>query len=61
MRLYDEKKGYEDIKALSKDGRAVLSHIVRNAMCSILSAHCIGADVQAEIKDFENKWGDLGL
>ena len=59
--MYDEKKGYEDVKALSRDGRAVLSHIVRNAMCSILSAHCIGEDVQAEIKAFEDKWSDLGL
>ena len=59
--MYDEMKGKADVKALSREGRAYLSHVIRNGMCNILSAHCMEMDVQEEIHALERKIEEVGL
>lgn len=59
--MYDEAKGKADIKALSQDGRCHLSHLLRNGLCNILSAHCLKLDVESEIQALENRIEELGL
>ena len=59
--MYDEQKGITEVKSLSKDAKCVLSHVLRNGLCNILSAHCLDMDVQEEIRLFESRIEGLGL
>ncbi len=59
MSLYDEQSAIEQIKALPREGRLHLSHVVRNGLCEVLSAHKLGRDVERAIYEFESRWKRL--
>ncbi len=56
---YDEKDAVEQIKALPREVRLHLSHVVRNGLCEVLSAFMHGGDVERAIYAFEARWKEL--
>lgn len=60
--LYDEEKAVEDIKALPRDVKLHLSHVVRNGLCVVLANIKTGdGDAEKAIFEFESRWKALGL
>lgn len=49
------------IKALPREARNHLSHVVRNGICNVLAAKRLGRDVEKALLEFEARWEELGL
>lgn len=59
--MHNEFEAEREIKELSLNAKMHLSHVVRGFMMRVLSAYCLERDVEAEIKEFEALWTNLGL
>ena len=61
--MHNEPLAIEQLKALPKDAKMHLSHVLRNGLCLIMAAaDCKGkADVQKQVMELERKMEEMGL
>lgn len=66
--VHDEAKGKADIAALSKDGRAHLSHVIRNGIMRITAAYKLSScscgrnpHLAEVIKQCEKEMREMGI
>lgn len=59
--MHNEEKAIQEIKALSVNARHHLSHVLRNGLCTILSAALLKEDVEREVIAVEKRIKEMGL
>lgn len=61
--MHDEALAIEQIKAIPKDAKLHISHILRNGLCSILGATYTDGkeEVRRRLKVLEDKIQEMGL
>lgn len=56
-----EAAAVERINALPREARDLLSHVVRNGICNVLSAIRLEGDAEKALFELEARWEALGL